>query len=268
MPIEMFWRLLQHSRAVVSGALSAVIVAAWAYLWRGAGVEMEIMDMGGGRMMAMPLEWTLPYALLIFVMWVVMMAAMMLPGAAPTVLSVAVLAQGRLASSIPAPATAILFAAGYLLVWCGFSLAATFLQWGLDEAGLLSVTMAFGNETLAGAVLAFAGLYQWTPLKDTCLRHCRSPTEFLVRHWRHGALGAVLTGMRHGIFCFGCCWMLMALLFVVGLMNLAWVAVVALLVLLEKTIPWEGQMRVLTGVVLIDWGFFNLIRAVFPEYHV
>jgi len=136
MPIEMFWRLLQHSRAVVSGALSAVIVAAWAYLWRGAGVEMEIMDMGSGRMMAMPPEWTLPYALLIFVMWVVMMAAMMLPGAAPTVMSVAVLAQARLASSIPAPATAMLFAAGYLLVWCGFSLAATLLQWGLDEAGL------------------------------------------------------------------------------------------------------------------------------------
>jgi predicted metal-binding membrane protein len=233
----------------LSGALAAVIVAAWAYLWLGAGVEMKMMDMGGGHMMVMPPEWTLPYALLIFVMWVVMMAAMML--------SVAVLAQGRLASSTRVPATAMLFAAGYLLVWCGFSLAATFLQWGLDTAGLLSVTMAFGNETLAGAVLAFAGLYEWTPLKDTCLRHCRSPTEFLVRHWRQGALGAVLTGMWHGIFCFGRCWMLMTLLFVGGLTNLAWVAVIALLVLLEKTIPWGGQMRVLTGMVFIEWGFFN-----------
>jgi len=128
--------------------------------------------------------------------------------------------------------------------------------------------MAFDNQTLAGAVLAFAGLYQWTPLKYTCLRHCRSPTEFLVRHWRPGARGTVLTGMQHGIFCLGCCWMLMALLFLGGLMNLAWAAVIALLVLLEKTIPWDGQMRVLTGVAFIEWGFFNLIRAVFPEYHV
>ena len=247
------------------GALATVTAAAWAYLLLGTGVAMEMMDMGGGHMMAMPPEWTVPYALLIFVMWVVMMAAMMLPGAAPTVLSVAVLAQGRLASSTRAPATAMLFAAGYLLVWCGFSLAATFLQWGLEEAGLLSVTMAFGNKTLAGAVLAFSGLYQWTPLKDACLRHRRSPTEFLVRHRRQGALGAVLTGMRHGIFCFGCCGMLMVLLFVGGLMNLAWVAIIALLVLLEKTIPWGGQMRVLTGVVFIEWGFFNLISAVFPE---
>jgi predicted metal-binding membrane protein len=263
MTIQLLWHLLHHRRAVVSGALAVVIVAAWSYLWRGGGVEMEIMDMGSGRMMAMPPEWTLPYALLIFVMWVVMMAAMMLPGAAPTVLSVAVLAQARLASSIPAPATAMLFAAGYLLVWCGFSLAATFLQWGLDEAGLLSGTMAFGNETLAGAILAFAGLYQWTPLKDTCLRHCRSPAEFLVRHWRQSAPGTVLTGMRHGIFCLGCCWMLMAILFVGGLMNLAWVAVITLLVVLEKTIPWGGQMRVLTGVLFIDWGVFNVIRAGF-----
>jgi predicted metal-binding membrane protein len=117
MTIGLLWSLLGNRRAVVCGALAAVIVAAWAYLWLGARVEMETMETGGGRTMAMPPDWTLPHALLIFVMWVVMMAAMMLPGAAPTVLSVAVLAQGRLVSSIPAPATAMLFAAGYLLVW-------------------------------------------------------------------------------------------------------------------------------------------------------
>ena len=98
----------------------------------------------------------------------------------------------------------MLFASGYLLVWCGFSLAATLLQWGLDEAGLLSETMGFGNVTSAGAVFVAAGIYEWTPLKNACLRHCRSPTEFLVRHWRQGVLGAVVTGMRHGIFCLGC----------------------------------------------------------------
>jgi predicted metal-binding membrane protein len=123
--------------------------------------------------------------------------------------------------------------------------------------------MAFGDATLAGAVLAFAGLYQWTPLKDTCLRHCRSPTEFLVRHWRQGTSGAVFTGMRHGIFCLGCCWMLMTLLFVGGLMNLAWVAVIALLVLLEKTILWGRRMSLLTGMVFIELGVLNLIRVAF-----
>ena len=204
MPVELLSGFLRYRRAIVLGALGGVIAASWAYLWLGVGVEMEMMGLGGGHLMTMLPEWNLPYALLIFVMWVVMMAAMMLPGAAPTVLLVAVLAKGRLASSTRPLATAMLFAAGYLLVWCGFTLAAAFLQWGLDEAGLLSVTMAFGNETLAGAVLAFVGLYQWTPLKGTCLRHCRS-TEFVVRHWRQGALGAILTGIRHGIFCFGCC---------------------------------------------------------------
>jgi len=263
MPVELLSGFLRYRRAIVLGALGGVIAASWAYLWLGVGVEMEMMGLGGGHLMTMLPEWNLPYALLIFVMWVVMMAAMMLPGAAPTVLLVAVLAKGRLASSTRPLATAMLFAAGYLLVWCGFSLAATFVQWGLDEAGLLSVTIAFGNETLAGAVLAFVGLYQWTPLKGTCLRHCRSPTEFVVRNWRPGALGAILTGIRHGIFCYGCCWMLMALLFVGGLMNLAWVAVIALLVLLEKTIPWGREMSLLTGMVFIELGFFYLIRVGF-----
>jgi len=255
--------MARRRRAVVWGTLAAVIVASWAYLLCGAGIKMGIMDMGGGQMMAMPSGWSPAYAMLIFVMWVVMMAAMMLPGAAPTVLLVAALAAGRTADSKLVPATAILFASGYLLVWCGFSLAVTLLQWGLDEAGLLSPNMAFGDATLAGAVLAFAGLYQWTPLKDTCLRHCRSPTEFLVRHWRQGTSGAVFTGMRHGIFCLGCCWMLMTLLFVGGLMNLAWVAVIALLVLLEKTILWGRRMSLLTGMVFIELGVLNLIRVAF-----
>jgi len=122
--------------------------------------------------------------------------------------------------------------------------------------------MAFGNGTSAGAVLVAAGIYEWTPLKDACLSHCRSPTEFLVRHWRQGVLGAVLTGMRHGIFCLGCCWLLMVLLFVGGLMNLAWVAGIALLVLLQKTIRW-GETSLLTGALFIEWGFVSLVRGGF-----
>ena len=243
------------------GALAAVTAAAWAYLLFGAGIEMSMRDMGGG-LMAMPPEWGAAYATLIFVMWAVMMAAMMLPSAAPTVLLVAALTRNRGGSSGAVSATAMLFASGYVLVWCGFSLAATLLQWGLDKAGLLSETMALGNALLAGAVLIAAGIYQWTPLKDACLKHCRSPAEFLVRHWRRSALGAVQTGIGHGIYCLGCCWMLMALLFVGGLMNLAWIAAIALLVLLEKTVPWGGRTIRLTGALLALWGSVCLVRLV------
>jgi len=254
MPINLLWRLLRHRRAVVLGALTAVIAAAWTYLLLGAGIDMEMMDMGGGQTMAMRSEWSPPYAVLISVMWVVMMVAMMLPSAAPTLLLVTALAGDRLANSNLVPATTMLFASGYLLVWCGFSLAATLLQWGLDEVGLLSERMAFGNAILASTVLIAAGVHQWTPLKDTCLRHCRSPTEFLVRHWHRSTLGAVRTGIRHGLFCLGC-WMLMALLFVGGLMNLASVGAIALFVLLEKTMPWGDWMGRLTGLLLILWAW-------------
>jgi len=154
----------------------------------------------------------------------------------------------------------MLFALGYLLVWCGFSLAATLLQWGFDNAGLLSEKMAFANAVLTSTVLIAAGVYQWTPLKDACLRHCRSPSEFLFRHLRLGLLGAVGTGVRHGLFCLGCCWMLMALLFVGGLMSLAWVGAIALFVLVEKTMPWGDRMSRFSGVLLILWGVANLVR--------
>jgi predicted metal-binding membrane protein len=180
MPAELLSSFLRHERAIVLGALATVVAAAWAYLLLGAGIDMEMMDMGGGQLMAMAPEWTAGYAALICVMWVVMMAAMMLPSAAPTILLVAALKRNRGGSSGAVPATAALFASGYILVWSGFSLAAALLQWGLSEAGLLSETMALGNAILVGAVLVAVGVYQWTPLKDTCLRHCRSPAEFLV----------------------------------------------------------------------------------------
>jgi predicted metal-binding membrane protein len=262
MRAEFLLAFLRYDRAMMLGVLIAAIAAAWAFLLLGAGIEMEMMDMGGGQLMRMLPEWTPGYVALIFVMWAVMMAAMMLPSAAPTVLLVAALARSRLANSNLVPATAMLFALGYLLVWCGFSIVATLMQWGLDEAGLLSENMAVANAVLAGAVLIAAGVYQWTPLKTTCLSHCRSPAEFLVRHWHRGTLGAVRTGIHHGLFCLGCCWMLMALLFVGGLMNLAWVAAIALLVLLEKTMPWGGRMSRLTGVLLALWGAASLVRMI------
>jgi len=184
---------------------------------------------------------------------------MMLPTAAPTVLLVTVLASDRVDNSNLVPVAAMLFASGYLLVWCGFGLGATFVQWGLDKVGLLSETMAIANAILAGTVLIAAGIYQWTPLKDTCLTHCRSPTEFLARHWRRGIVGAVRTGIYHGLFCLGCCWMLMALSFVGGLMNLAWVGAIAFFVLLEKSISSGTWMSRITGALLVIWGVGSLI---------
>jgi predicted metal-binding membrane protein len=193
MPVELLTGLLRHRRAIVFGALATVTALAWAYLL-GGGIETETMDMGGGQMMAMLPAWSPTYAARISVMWWVMMVAMMLPTAAPTVLLVTSLAWDGLANPNLVPATALLFASGYLLVWCGFSLAATLLQWSLDNAGLLSEKMAFGDAILASTVLIAAGIYQWTPFKDACLRHCRSPSEFLFRHLRLGVLGAVGTG--------------------------------------------------------------------------
>ena len=252
--------LLRQDRAIVIGGLAAVAAGAWAYLLLGAGLPAETMQMGSDRMMVMQPEWTLAYGGVIFAMWAVMMVAMMLPSAAPVILLAAALDRQRDAARTPARSA--LFTAGYLLVWLGFSLGATLLQWGLDAAGSLSATMAAANGMLSGGVLLAAGLYQWTPLKDACLAHCRSPIGFLMQHWRPDSLGALATGLRHGLFCLGCCWMLMGLLFVGGLMNLLWVAALALLVLMEKTLPWGGRMSRVTGIVFAVWGIATLAIAI------
>ncbi len=242
-------------------SLAVAVVLAWTYLLLGAGVGMETMDMGGGQMMAMMPEWTPAYGLVVFLMWAVMMVAMMLPSAAPVTLLVAGIARKRReAGAAPGLSTAP-FVFGYLAVWFAFAAAATVLQWQLDAAALLSETMAFGSRLVAGGVLVVAGIYQWTPLKHACLRHCRSPLDFLLHHWRDGAPGAFVSGVRHGVFCLGCCWMLMALLFVGGIMNLAWIAGIALIVLLEKTLPWGGWMERATGIVLVLWGALALAMA-------
>ena len=247
-------RALRHDRMLVLSGLSVVVALAWLYLWLGAGVGMEEMDMGGGAIMLMAPEWSLAYAATVFVMWLVMMMAMMLPSAAPTILLVSGMARRRAAGGQSAPQVAALFALGYVALWGGFSLAATALQWGLDRARLLSDEMAAALPNLAAVVLIVAGIYQWTGLKEACLAHCRSPLAFLLQHWRDGAWGAVANGVRHGLFCLGCCWALMALLFVGGLMNLAWIAGVAVLVLAEKTLPWGGATRRIAGALLVLWG--------------
>ena len=248
--------LLRHDRYVVIAELAVIIALAWAWLLLGAGIEG--MDMGGGQVMLMPPTWTPFYAILILVMWIVMMTAMMLPSAAPVILLVAALM--RQGQGSRGQGAVWLFALGYLAVWSAFSVVATTLQWGLDSIGQLSVMMASNNAVLAGSLLILAGIYQWTPWKRTCLRHCRSPLEWVTRNWRKGLIGPARAGARHGLFCLGCCWLLMALLFVFGLMNILWIAALAILVFVEKVLPFGPRLSQATGVALAAWGVTILIR--------
>ena len=239
--------LLKRDRAVVLAGLAGVSLLAWAYI----------------SVTAAPLEvrpWTGLDFLLMFLMWAVMMVAMMVPGAAPMILLFAAIhrkQQERGQTFAPVSA----FAAGYVAVWSGFSLAATLLQWGLEQAALLSPMMVGTSPTLGGGLLVTAGLYQWTPLKQACLRHCRSPIDFIVHRQRKGSGGAFVMGLEHGAFCVGCCWILMGLLFVGGVMNLLWVAAIAIFVLLEKVLPFGGLGGRLGGALLVLAGLFVLLQA-------
>jgi predicted metal-binding membrane protein len=254
----MLGALLRYDRALVIAGLAAVIALSWFWLLTGAGLHMDEMDMGGGQIMLMAPPWSPGYAVTIFIMWIVMMAAMMLPSAAPAILLVAALARQR--GKRHAIASSWQFALGYLAIWAAFSLVATGLQFALDRAGLLSETMASGSVVLAAFLLIAAGIYQWTTWKDACLRECRSPIEFLTRYWRQGPFGPARAGAWHGAFCLGCCWMLMALLFVGGLMNILWIAGLALLVLIEKMFPFGRRVSQATGAALIGWGVFVLVH--------
>jgi predicted metal-binding membrane protein len=216
------------------------------------------MPMPGGTMMMAPrIGWSIGYAGLMFAMWWVMMVAMMLPSAAPMILlfdSANARAAGQGATPIP---TAI-FASAYLLAWAFFSVLAVALQWGLTGLGLLDNMMRSTSLTLNAALLIAAGLYQFTPVKQACLRHCRSPLQFVMEHWRPGRIGALEMGIRHGAFCLGCCWFLMALLFFGGVMNLAWIGGLALYVLIEKLAPHGDLIGRLGGTGLIAWGVWLL----------
>jgi predicted metal-binding membrane protein len=173
-------------------------------------------------------------------MWAVMMIGMMLPTAIPMTLIYAAVVRKARAQDNPLPPTFV-FVASYVAVWIGFSFAATASQWGLERAALLSPMMASKSAVLGGVILLAAGVYQLTPLKRACLENCRAPAYFFSKHWRGGSTGAVRLGLRYGVYCLGCCWVLMALLFVGGVMNLVWIAGIAAFVLVEKTVP-HGQI--------------------------
>jgi predicted metal-binding membrane protein len=243
--------LHRHDRAIVVAILLGVILLSWIYLL--VGVEMPMPQMAGMVMPADAPVWTSGYFAVTLIMWMAMMTAMMLPSALPMLLFYDSIARKRGAKTTAVGPTS-LFGLGYLVVWLGFSIGAVVLQFGFDKASLLSPMMKTTSGALAGAVLIGAGLYQWTPLKQACLRQCRSPLDFVMTQWRNGAGGAFAMGLRHGAFCLGCCWTLMLLLFVGGVMNFVWIAGIALFVLVEKLAPaghWIGKAA---GVLLIAWG--------------
>jgi predicted metal-binding membrane protein len=195
-------------------------------------------------------------------MWAAMMIGMMLPTAAPMTLVYGAVARRSREQGSPLPSTSV-FVAGYVAVWSLFSVVAALVQRSLDHASLLSSTMASNNFRLGGALVLAAGIYQLTPLKQSCLRNCRSPVEFLSAHWHGGGtVGALRLGARHGVYCLGCCWVLMGLLFVVGVMNLAWVAVIAAFVLVEKTVPFGRLSGRLAGIGLTGLGLAGLTGIV------
>ena len=265
--------LLKRDRAITTAALVVLTGLAWAYLIHLSRAMDGMAGMAGtgvGRGAAMgelaaPLAtaWGSADFILMFLMWAVMMAAMMLPSAAPMLLTFAAVNRRRRENSGPYVPTAV-FLSGYLLVWGGFSLAATLAQWGLHTAALLSpmLSLAGVSPIVGGLLLAAAGVFQWTPLKHACLRHCRTPLGFLTNDWQEGWRGALRMGLRHGAYCLGCCWALMALLFVLGVMNLLWIMALSALALAEKALPggfWIGR---LAGLGLLAWGLWLISAAI------
>ena len=246
----------KHDRWIVLASLLVVIASAWAYIVAGAGMDMGRMS---GTSDSISQAWTSSYFLLMLVMWCVMMVAMMLPSAAPMILLFAAINRKNGERGRSVVSTGI-FVTGYIAAWGGFSVIATSLQWGLEELTLLTPMMASASLPFGSALLVAAGIYQLTPLKHACLRHCRSPIDYLGHRWRSGMMGALIMGLEHGLFCLGCCWVLMALLFYGGVMNLNWIIGLALFVLLEKVAPaghWVGRF---SGIALIVWGTTILLQ--------
>jgi predicted metal-binding membrane protein len=274
-------RALRRDRWIVIVGLAAMTLLSWAYIMAGAGTGMSFWGMTSAslfphRMAEMPIDsmpmepsaWTPGYWIIMLLMWWIMMIAMMTPSAASMILLYGratrhAQAGGRLQQgALPTAA----FGGGYLLAWLGFSLIATLLMWALERTAFISaMTMSSTSAWLSAAILIFAGLYQLSPPKHVCLQRCRNPADFLSRHWRPGPSGALRMGLEHGLFCIGCCWALMALLFVGGIMNVLWIGILALFVILEKLAPHGSRFASLGGIVLLAWGATTLVAAFWPK---
>ena len=219
-----------NDRALILGAMAGITLAGWAYLY------WDSRTMNCARWMSAGTLWNVPGFLTMLAMWSIMMMAMMAPSAAPMIITFATVNRRRRERSAPYVPAAV-FLVGYLIVWTVFSALATTAQFWLTSVRLLSMSMASASPVFAGGLLIGVGLFQWTPWKQRCLTHCAGPLQFLMSAWCEGWTGALRMGVQHGLFCLGCCWAVMALLFVAGVMNLLWVAALSFFVLAEKLAP-------------------------------
>jgi len=253
-----------RDRTLVALSILMMCALAWAYLIYLVSKMSPMVSATVSMSLAMPADhaWELPDFIAMFVMWSVMMVAMMLPSATPMILLYEKInkkreSQGKTRNPIK------LFVGGYLLIWIGFSVLATLINWALHSAGLLSSMMGRVTPVVAGISLLAAGAYQWSTLKYACLTHCRSPIGFMMTYWREGQWGAARMGAHHGLYCLGCCWLLMALLFVLGVMNLLWIAALAVFVLAEKVVPRGHLLGRIAGLAMIAWGGWLIFLAAY-----
>ena len=251
----------RRERWIIAAALTGIAAAAWAYMvYEARGMSVT----GVCECLSMPMNTagnSSPSVLLpLFFMWAGMMVAMMLPSAAPMILTFAAVSRKRRQQERPYVPVAI-FVAGYVAIWSGFSVVAAIAQWLLHRSTLLSPAMASQSALFAGLLLLAAGVFQFTPLKHACLTQCRTPFQFIMTRWREGAGGAFRMGAEHGLFCTGCCWALMGLLFVAGVMNILWIAALSLIVGLEKLLPRGVWLSSAAGVILTVWGAWLIAGA-------
>lgn len=255
-------RILRREKAIALTSLLGVAALAWYYLWiEAAGMSSMSMESGmaAGAMAAGTQVWSAEWLFLTFIMWSIMMVAMMLPSASPAILLYGGMVRKNRERGSVMPSLWV-FAAGYLAVWTAFSLVAALMQAALQASGLINAMMVSSSTWLTASLLIIAGVYQWLPAKDACLEKCRDPLQFFLFRWRPGTAGAFRMGVEHGAFCTGCCWALMLLLFTAGVMNLLWVALIAGFVLVEKLLPagkWTGR---LAGLVMIAAGAVTAVN--------
>ena len=250
-PVQLLEHTARNERWVVLASLALVAATGlFATLRLGDMLMMPSAFVGGA----------IAYPLLLFIMWWTMMMAMMLPSAAPAILIFGAISRKFAEKEAPATPLAV-FVAGYGAIWTGFATVAVTMQLLLSQRISLSMMMAVTSAVAGGGLLVAAGLYQMSPLKSACLRKCQTPLMFFARNWRKGYLGALRMGLSHGLYCLGCCWVLMGLLFYGGVMELRWIVGLALYVAAEKLIPAGNQLSRFTGILLIGWGSWTVYRA-------
>ena len=250
-------RLIKQEQIFVVLGIILLTVLTWSYIfYLNSAAAMPMNEISMPQMNS----WNLNDFLAIFIMWSVMMTAMMIPSAAPMILVFASVYHKRKLSGNDFVPTWI-FLLGYLLIWTGFSFLAAFLQWLLHHYSIISPELKLISPVSSGIVLLAVGIYQFTPMKNVCLKNCQNPLNFVMGSWREGSLGAFIMGIHHGLYCLGCCWILMLLLFVAGVMNLIWVAMIAVLIFLEKIIPSGKWFIRISGILFAAWGFILIIKS-------